>query len=70
MSERAFPGRVSEITPGWLTEALRFAGVLPTGRVVHVESTRLAQQGATSETYRLALAYDHDADPARHVGWS
>ena len=58
------PISVAHITPEWLTEALRAAGVLGHGRVVVVQTAPLGEQGQTSEVHRVQIAYAGDAGDA------
>lgn len=57
------PNRVEELTPEWLTEALRSGGVLGAGaRVVSVEAERLGEgAGFIGQLFRLRLTYAGDA---------
>jgi hypothetical protein len=52
---------VSDLTPAWLTQALRAAGTDVT--VAHVEPERVGT-GQIGTSYRLTLTYDGDADDA------
>lgn len=60
------PNRVEELTPEWLTEALRSGGVLGAGaRVVSVEAERLGEgAGFIGQLFRLRLTYEGDAGDA------
>lgn len=60
----ALPAIPDELTPGYLTEALRRGGVLKDGEVRSVESTRLAEGvGFIGIVARLHLSYDGPPGP-------
>ena len=53
------PGSLVDLTPEWMTEALRRSGALPEGRVVAVESEIMGQDiGFSSTLARLSLTYE------------
>jgi len=51
----------SQVTPEWLTQALRESGHLPRGAVAGVQAT--TEPSYTSTIARLTLTYTHDAPP-------
>jgi hypothetical protein len=61
----ALPRTVAEITPSWLTQALRAGGGLTRSNVVAVASQAIGQQvGFLDGLARLYLTYDHDEGDA------
>ncbi len=61
------PHTIDELSPGWLTAALRNAGILRAGRVAEVATTTVgAESGLVSQTVRLQLTYTA-AEPAALV---
>lgn len=58
------PASPGELTPEWVTEAMRAAGALPVGRVTGLEVRPLTGGGTgfTGDTVRVELAYDGAAD--------
>ena len=59
------PYSVDEVTPGWLTDALRSTGVLEEAAVESFESERLAVgQGFTGQITRLSLGYNRAEEGA------
>lgn len=60
---REIPTREQELTPEWLTRALRSGGALREARVVTAERERLdGGEGLMGDVLRLRLRYDH-AEP-------
>lgn len=65
MARAYIPESLAELTPDWLTEALRESGVLREVRVTRVESQLLGVgQGFIGEVARLTLHYDEKEDGA------
>lgn len=61
----AVPSNMNEITPGWLTEALRAGGHLEDASVVEIRSTPIGEgAGFLGELRRMELVYDGRADGA------
>ena len=59
MGDLSFPTSIGEITPGWLTDALRGANVIRDARVTSLEATILGEgTGFIGELARLTLEYD------------
>jgi aminoglycoside/choline kinase family phosphotransferase len=65
MARVRLPSRPSELTPEWLTQALRAGGALGDARVVEAEGRSIGGDlGFVGEITRLALRYDGDAPGA------
>jgi len=61
----SIPREISELDASWLTDALRRAGVLTSGRVTRVDATPFAEgMGLLSRLLRLVVEYDAEASPA------
>jgi len=59
------PERLEDLTPGFLTTALREGGHLPSGQVERVESEALGDgEGFLGVIYRLTLHYDREESTA------
>ena len=58
------PASPQDLNPEWVTDVMRDAGALPSGRVASVEVQSLSDGGTgfTGETVRLQLAYEGTAD--------
>lgn len=62
------PGSLSDLTPEWLTEALRASTSLGAGRVTSVDSTLIGDgNGLMSQVARLRLSYDAPGPGAPEV---
>ena len=62
------PERLDDLTPEWLTAALRAAGVLPAGEVTSVERETLGEgEGFLGDIARLRLRYAGGEGPATVV---
>lgn len=59
-----FPKALDQLTVGWLTDALRDAGVVDDAKVVDLEVGPLAEGGAVSTSASITLAYDRAETPA------
>jgi hypothetical protein len=64
MNEPPFFTGIESLTPGFLSAALREAGVIDDEQVVRCHRVLLAKQGATSTIYRMWLGYDGSAPRA------
>jgi hypothetical protein len=59
MAELSIPAGPDEITPEWLTQALRSDGALSNANIVGLQSERLGVgQGFVGQVYRFKLEYD------------
>lgn len=68
MAEQAIPATIGDLTPAWLTAALRAHGVLGAGRVVDVAHEEIGQGlGVMALLYRLTPRYDGGEGPATLV---
>ena len=63
MGALPIPSGPAELTPAWLTAALRQAGVLPEGSVERADLAPLGQ-GILGRLFRAVLAYDRDREGA------
>jgi hypothetical protein len=65
----AIPRKISDITPDWLSDALRSSGALGTARVIEIAPVALGEgEGFIGQLARLHLRYDVDeADAPRTV---
>jgi len=52
------PADTDEITPDWLTAALREAGAIDHARVTSIQSGPVGHMGMTGQLYRLGISYD------------
>jgi hypothetical protein len=52
------PADTDEITPDWLTAALREAGAIDHARVTSIQSGPVGHMGMTGQLRRLRLSYD------------
>ncbi|MBT4125731.1 MAG: DUF1679 domain-containing protein [Chloroflexi bacterium] len=60
-----FPRTADEITPEWLTQALRESGAIKRARVVSIEASPLGEDsGVTAALHLLTVGYDHIEDNA------
>ena len=58
------PERLEELTPAWLTDALRTGGHLDSGRVVDVHPEQLGEgKGFLGDIARLRLDYEGEPGP-------
>ena len=65
-----FPTAVEDLSPEWMTAALRGAGAIDSARVTDVIAEPIGEQGQTSVVVRVTLAYDSDTDDApRSHSW-
>lgn len=58
MTELAIPAGPDEITPEWLTQALRSTGTITRANIVGVQSNAIGQQGLVGQVFRLTFEYD------------
>ena len=66
--ERDIPEQLDDLTPEWLTAALREGGHLPAGAVTAVERTVLGEgEGFMGDIARLTLSYEGGEGPATLV---
>ena len=84
MAIETIPATVEEITPHWLTQALRSTGVIKNATVTSAYKDDKAFGGITGSLARLLLSYDQDeegapqsliaklpaSDPSRRVSYS
>lgn len=56
-----------QVTPEWLTEVLRSAGALDTGRVASVDAASVGT-GQVGDSFRFTLRYDDEDGPPTLVG--
>ena len=62
MTGLSIPGNLQEITPAWLTQALRDAGAIGSARVTGYSAEPIADQtGFMNQLFRLRLEYDTEA---------
>jgi hypothetical protein len=62
MNEMTVPFSIEELTPDWLTEALRSSGVLSSGSVIAVETQVIGEGvGMVGQLARLTISYSNDA---------
>jgi len=62
MNEMTVPFSIEELTPDWLTEALRSSGVLSSGSVIAVETQVIGEGvGMVGQLARLTINYSSDA---------
>lgn len=64
MAEMTVPTLITDLTPAWLTEALRFSGSLPSGTVTNVGVQVIGEGvGMVGQLARLTISYSSDATP-------